>query len=87
VAQADNACEGSVMRDIDIINKATDDAQAVLRDYIQLDRATRWTPSHTCSRFWTIKMSSPHRSVCGRAMGDRRWSSSTSPVIADLKSS
>lgn len=57
------------MRDIDIINKAVEDAQAVLRDYISnLDRATWWTPSRACSRFWTMKKS-PHRSACGRAMG------------------
>jgi hypothetical protein len=35
VAQPHPAREGSVMRDIDIINKAMEDAQAVLRDFIQ----------------------------------------------------
>jgi hypothetical protein len=35
VAQPPQACQGSVMRDIDIINKAMDDAKAVLHEYIE----------------------------------------------------
>ncbi|SFM29748.1 hypothetical protein SAMN03159423_0486 [Bradyrhizobium sp. NFR13] len=67
------------MRDIDIINKAMEDAQAVLRDYIQLDRATRWTPWHVCSRFWTIKMSSCRRRA--GALAEGLWATEAGQVV------
>jgi hypothetical protein len=55
------------MCNIDIINKAMEDAQAVPHRS-NPDRGTLSLFYNACSKYWTTKTSWPHRNACARAM-------------------